>query len=69
MIICCSFDTEVVMKTGKEIHKLVYSVLRVDFFLPYAILSDEITVLQILKHLAQVATSLLPKFLTEKGKL
>ena len=69
MIICCSFDTEVVMKTGKEIHKLVYSVLRVVFFLPYTILTDEIAVLQILQHLAQMSPCLLPKFLTEKGKL
>ena len=69
MIVCCSFDTEVVMETGKEIHKLVYSVLQVDLLLSDAILSDEITVLQILQHLAQMASGLLPKFLTEKGKL
>ena len=69
MIIRCSFDTEVVMETGKEINQLVYTVLRVDLLLSYAILSDEITVFQILQHLAQVATGLLAKFLAEKGKL
>ncbi len=65
MIICCPFDTEIIMKTGKKINQLVYSVLRVDFLLSDAILADEITILQILQHLAQMSPGLLAEFLAD----
>ena len=65
MVICCSFDTEVVMETGEEIHQLVYSVLRIDLLLSDTILTDEIAVLKILQHLAQMTAGLLAKFIAD----